>query len=264
MPVSAFVTVAASAAASAFITAAGAELTCDYFVSSSNGSDQNAGTSVYAPFRTLQHAIQAPLPSPSAAGRTVCLRSETHELDNTVVVDYSIAAPGRALTITGYPGDLASGLPRPVLSGGTVVGPFTAPPGGGAGPWSAIAPAGVARPSLLFREDGSFLQRARIPDMVPADARARHMGSNSTLQFTAVLPPPLDNCSGFLVDASDFPPGFTLTASDQAQVLVFGAWVGFWKDVSVLNTTNSTLMFDKCVRVERTCASPPTHVIAGF
>ena len=198
---------------------------CTLFVAT-NGSDSNSGTSVDSPFRTIQRAIDATpemrrrlaatatttgaADATSAVVVVVCLRSGTFFLDNTLHITAAHSSTsggggggGGSLRIQGFPADLAAHLPRPVLSGGALVGPFAPPPivtttiddGGGGDaaddpqPWSAPIPAGFATPPRLMfapqasgtgATDGGYLQRARMPRKQSADAYSRHLGDAST------------------------------------------------------------------------------------
>ena len=241
---------------------------CDYYVSSSRGSDSAGGTTVDTAFKTINHAIYAPPPTTSSR-RTICLRSDTYYLDNTLWVTNDLCSAEKALTIRAYPEDLSAGLPRPVISGGVIVGPFKPPSSSSTDeildsnnnnePWTAAAPASVVSvPSVLFENDsdGGWFQRARMPNRSPSDAATRYTSLSSTFQYTAPLEPPANSSSwpaidktGFRINATDFPEGFELSATDGAQVLNFHSWTAFWSNISSLNLTSQELLFTTCVCV---------------
>ena len=121
---------------------------CQVFVAV-NGSDDNSGTSVSSPFKTLQRAIYYGDPT-KQTDRTICLRAGIHRLSTTVSVSGNSAHQGRGLTISTYPPDIAAGLGRAQLSGGIVVGPFTKKSPSDA--WLTAAPPAAShhRPSIMW------------------------------------------------------------------------------------------------------------------
>ena len=90
---------------------------CDLFVSFDDGSDSAAGTSINAPLKTLQAAIDRggghgeEAAGASAMGsRTICLRSGVHKIASTVELRAASAHAGHGVTITTYPEDMTAGL----------------------------------------------------------------------------------------------------------------------------------------------------------
>ena len=248
-------------------------LACDLFVSYATGSDTAPGTSASAPLKTLQHALYKRQGVPN----TICLRSDgtPHLLDAPLYISNKASSlPSAPLTITGYGPDIAAGKGRPTISAGATVGPFAPDAaasarltvsGGAATVWSAPIPAGVTdRPTVMWRTDGSWLQRARHPRRSPLDVKARHMGVASTLRWTAPLAPgpphgtggawPAEDKLGFEINSSDFAwlPAGGLHRMDEVQVLHFHSWTAFWSDlksITVSSKMNSTLMFAKPANV---------------
>lgn len=168
------------------------------------------------------------------------------------------------LTLAAYPGDLLAGKPRPVLSGGQVIGPFQTSDVVLANGhlstlllpvWTAnVSQLGIQRSSVLFQEDGSWLQRARLPTRSPIDHYSRHLSDASIFKWVAPLVPPngtvfpSEDKLGIRIDSTNFSAYniSSLSSSDNAQVLIFGAWTAFWHNVSTLHLTSGTLMFERC------------------
>ena len=241
---------------------------CDLFVSYGTGSDRASGTSIDAPLKTIHSALNAS--THRSTPSTICLRSGApHLLGNEpLYIDAKVSSlPSAPLTIQGYGPDIAAGKGRPVISGGVTVGPFVPDAiasarlgvtGRAVNVWSAPIPTGVTdRPTVMWREDGSWLQRARHPQRSPLDERSRHMGVASTMRWTKPLAPenadkswPAQNKLGFEVNASDFAwlPAGGLHRLNEVQVLHFHAWTAFWSDVQSIDigtsgAAKSTLMF---------------------
>jgi len=228
-----------AAAAAAVLTGSETAFACDGVVSFARGSDAAAGTPS-SPWKTVAHALD------KITAGTVCLRGDR------ITEPLHVSHTTGPLTLTAFPADLVGGLPRPIISGGTPIGPFS-PPTGGEPLVTAAAPRGVAVTSVLW-EDGKagWLQRARSPNGAAgaAAARARHFDNNSTFHWAR----PLENGTGGTFPAID-KMGFVFDAKDRGsinpelhavadiQVLHFHSWTAFWSDVAAIDAANSTLVF---------------------
>lgn len=205
---------------------------CTYFVSSA-GSDSSSTGALDAPFRSIEHAIS--YNSQLQGPRTICLRSKgVHYLSKPVYITEYKSSALSPLSIEAYSKDIDTGLGRPVISGGVRVGPFNQ----NGGVWSAAIPENMTRPTVMFNEDGSWLQRARIPKRGSDDSYSRFMGDSSTLKYSAPLRPPIGVLGSSWPDVDRWGFQFNTSISGalpqkiynaaEVQVLHFHSWTAFW------------------------------------
>eukprot|EP00041_Stephanoeca_diplocostata_P027224 m.746736 g.746736 ORF g.746736 m.746736 type:complete len:789 (-) comp23140_c0_seq3:3444-5810(-) len=226
------------------------QVSCDYVVSYTTGSDWNQG-SVDKPFKTIKRAFLA---TRGRGPKVICLRSDgVHYTQETIFVDQNHCGTSAApFVLMAYPPDLVTtGVPQ--VSGGVALSQWKQ---GSNGMYTHEAPKNCDRASVLVQTAPTTrtLQRARMPRKASGDTarRQRYMGDDSTFKWADTLRPctsggfehtcPPEDAWGLVYNASD-PISPTLYAVDEIQALVFHSWTAFWSNISHINGTNHSIVF---------------------